>query len=245
MLVSSPSMTPDSSAFGTSPNAITTGFARHDFERRVLDRSHAAHLPAAEILGLQIPLLAADAHAEAHVPGAEDLDELALLEPVDQHLVGLRLLEVVHRARRRDDARPDHRHHPRIDRRGLADLHPGHLQVALAHRLERLGDRVERAGEVQARLAAGDHLRQAVLEVLHRDARGMRRRREVGGEAQNDFLRLVCAWAVRSVAPSVTARAATSITATCSGRSLQIGCRFMTPPRWTTLPALDAGSTPG
>ncbi len=159
-------------------------------EHRVLGRAHAAHLAAVEVLGLEVALLRAHAHAEAHVAGAEHLDRLLLLQPVDQRLVGLGLLEVVDRAHRGEDARPDYRHHVRIHRRGLAHLHPGHLEVALAHGLEGLGDGVQRAGVVQARLAARDDLRQTVAEMLHRHPGGMRRPGEVRHEAQDDGLGL-------------------------------------------------------
>jgi hypothetical protein len=123
------------------------------------------------------------------VPGAEDLDRLLLLQAVDQELVGLGLLQVVDRADRREDAGADHRHHVRIDRRSLAHLHPGHLEVALAHGFERLGHGIERAGVVEARLAARNHLRQSLGEMLHRQRRGVRRSGEIGDESKHYGLR--------------------------------------------------------
>ena len=161
------------------------------FERGVFDRTHAAHLLAGEILGLRVAPLAAHAHAEAHVPDAEHLDRLPLVEPVHQHLVGLGLLERVHRADGRQHARADHGHRERINRCGLPDLHPGHLQVALAHGLEGLRNGIERAGVIEARLAAGDDLRQALAEVRHREARRVWRGRKVRGKTQHHLARLV------------------------------------------------------
>ena len=160
-------------------------------KRRILDRPHAAHLLAGEVFRPGVAPLAADAHAEAHVPDAEHLDGLPLREPFDQLLVGVRLLQRIDRPDRRQHARPDDRHRIRVDRRRLADLHPGHFQVALAHRLEGFGNRVERASEIEARFAPGYDLRQAILEIGHRQRRGVRRRRKVRHEAQHDLSRLV------------------------------------------------------
>ncbi len=119
--------------------------------------------------------------------GAEHLHIVDVIESLRQHLVGRERVQLVDRTRRRQQHRADNDGGVGIDLRRLAELTPGHFQVAFGHGFHGFGNLVERRGDEDPDVAVGDLFFNTLLQSFHGDRCRVRQTCRVRGEADRNL----------------------------------------------------------